>query len=29
MNISEFIDQIDPWDPELIQSYVQVLRDWE
>ena len=28
MDIDKFIDQIEPWDPELIQSYIQVLRDW-
>lgn len=29
MDIDKFIDNVDPWDPELIQSYIQVLRDWK
>ena len=27
-DMDRFIDVVDPWDPELIKSYVQVLRDW-
>lgn len=29
MDIDKFIDNVDPWDPELIQSYIQVLKDWK
>lgn len=29
MDIDKFIDNVDPWDSELIQSYIQVLKDWK
>ena len=29
MDIDKFIDNVDPWDPELIRSYIQVLKDWK